>query len=49
MDVMGEDVGVGFLVGFNIMLGVFIEYFDYGYVGECKNSKELEKIFKVLR
>lgn len=46
---MGEDVGPGLLAGSNTASGVPIEHLDYGYVGECKNSKELEKILKVLR
>lgn len=46
---MGEDVGVGLLAGSNTTSGVPIEHLDYRYVGECKNSKELEKILKVLR
>ncbi|XP_078383577.1 sperm-associated antigen 1-like [Oculina patagonica] len=46
---MGEDVGSGLLAGSNTTSGVPIEHLDYGYVGECKNSKELEKILKVLR
>ena len=46
---MGEDVGSGLLAGSNTTSGVPIEHLDYGYVGECENSKELEKILKVLR
>ncbi|KAJ7352829.1 Sperm associated antigen 1 [Desmophyllum pertusum] len=46
---MGEDVGSGLLEGSNTTSGVPIEHLDYRYVGECKNSKELEKILKVLR
>lgn len=46
---MGEDVGSGLLAGSNTTSGVPIEHLDYGYVRECKNSKELEKILKVLR
>ena len=46
---MGEDVGVGLLAGSNTTSGVPIEHLDYRYVGECKNSKELEKILNVLR
>ncbi len=44
---LGEDVGPGLLGGSNTT--VPIKYLDYGYVGECKNSKELENILKVLR
>ena len=48
-EAMGEDVGAGLLAGSNTTSGVPIEHLDYGYVRECKNSKELEKILKVLR
>ncbi len=26
-----------------------IEHLDYGYVGQCSDSRELEKILKLLR
>ena len=26
-----------------------VDNLDYGYIGECTNAKELEKILKVLR
>lgn len=45
---MGEDFSLGFLEGFFIIFGVFIEYLDYGYIEKCFKSKELEKIFRVL-
>jgi len=29
--------------------GVPVSHLDYGYIGKCTNTKELEKIIKVLR
>ena len=45
---MGEDFGSGLLEGSHTTSGVPIEHLDYGYIEKCTNSKELEKILRVL-
>ena len=33
----------------NSTIDVPIEHLDYGYVGKCKNARELERILEILR
>ena len=40
-----DGYGMGTAAGSDVP----IEHLDYGYISKCKNSKELEKILKVLR
>jgi hypothetical protein len=42
---MATGLNLGLAAGTDIP----VEHLDYGYVGECRNAKEVEKILQILR